>query len=106
MTKRAQVLALLRKAGPAGVTTGELLQAGAGSRYGARVLELRALGHVIEAKRVRDGSWRYTLTGDVERTVDARPLSPHAIDEPEPLALFEPAAPIAANALCWDEAAA
>jgi hypothetical protein len=43
------------------VTTHDLLECGAGSRYGQRIAEIRALGHVIEAKQVRAGSWRYRL---------------------------------------------
>jgi hypothetical protein len=40
--KRQRVLELLRAGGSHGVTTGELLAAGVGARYGARLLELRA----------------------------------------------------------------
>lgn len=66
MTRRDLTLSLLRAAGPSGVTTAELLQAGVGSRYGARLLELRELGHTITAEREREGSWRYIL--DTERS--------------------------------------
>jgi hypothetical protein len=72
MTNREIVLDLLRKAGPAGVTTGELLAGGAGSRYGARIKELRERGFEIESTLERPGSWRYRL----------------AAAEPEPICLF------------------
>jgi hypothetical protein len=61
-TRRALVYQLLRDAGPRGVTTNDLLLAGVGSRYSARILELREVGYVIESQRLRDGQWRYTLT--------------------------------------------
>ena len=64
MTRRQLALSLLEEAGGRGVTTAGFLQAGVGSRYGARILELRRDGHVIEAVRLRDGSWRYTLVSD------------------------------------------
>ena len=66
MTRRQLVLHLLREAGPRGVTTAELLQAGCGSRYGGRLFELREQGHVIEGERLREGSWRYRLVHDPE----------------------------------------
>ena len=43
------------------VTTHDLLECGAGSRYGQRLAELRAAGYVIDAWRERQGSWRYRL---------------------------------------------
>ncbi len=61
MTRRALLGHLLEQAGERGLTTAELLQAGIGSRYSARIWELREAGWVIEAHRIRDGSWRYTL---------------------------------------------
>lgn len=41
-------------------TTAELChpQVG-GERFGARILELRAAGHTIRSRRVREGSWLY-----------------------------------------------
>src|SRR5438105_98255 len=61
MTRRDLTLHLLREASASGVTTADFLRAGVGSRYGARLRELREAGHTITAKRERDGSWRYTL---------------------------------------------
>jgi hypothetical protein len=84
MTKRELVLHLLREAGPRGVTTAEFLQAGCGSRFGARVQELRDAGHVIGSRRVRAGSHVYVLQSS---------------------RLFESVPPAPTNALCWDEAA-
>lgn len=62
MTRKQLALHLLEEAGERGITTGELMKAGVGSRYGARLLELRAEGHIIESVRLRDGAWKYTLT--------------------------------------------
>lgn len=69
MTRRELALHLLRKAGQRGVTTGDFIRAGVGSRYSARLLELRRLGHRIESHRIREGSWRYILKPqlDIER---------------------------------------
>lgn len=67
MTHKELALHLLREAGDRGVTTAEMLQAGVGSRYSARLLELRQEGHLIESERIREGSWLYTLTHDAER---------------------------------------
>jgi hypothetical protein len=64
MTRRDLALHLLREAGSRGITTAEFLRAGVGSRYSARIMELRQAGHVIEAERIREGSWRYVLTHD------------------------------------------
>lgn len=61
MNRRTLVLSLLEDAGSAGVTTGDFLRAGCGSRFGARVQELRDRGYTITSERVRDGSWRYIL---------------------------------------------
>lgn len=65
MTRRELVLQLLTEAGGDGVTTGDFLRAGAGSRFGARIAELRADGYAIHAERVRDGEWRYWLAEDL-----------------------------------------
>jgi hypothetical protein len=39
----------------------ELLAAGGGIRYGARVAELRKRGHNITAENLGEGVWQYTL---------------------------------------------
>lgn len=75
MTRRALLLHLLQEAGDRGLTTAEIIQAGVGSRYGARLLELRKEGWVVEAERVRDGSWRYRLVGGVESGRGVQPPS-------------------------------
>jgi hypothetical protein len=67
VSKKQLFLDLLRKRGRYGVTTRELLEAGCGSRYGARLAELRDDGHVVTGVRLRNGSWRYTLIRDAER---------------------------------------
>lgn len=76
VTRRQLTLHLLREAGGRGVTTSEFLEGGCGSRFGGRILELREQGHMIETERVREGSFRYTLTFDVERDTTTRPVDP------------------------------
>lgn len=58
-TQRAYALHLLEEAGPRGITTNQLLQAGAGSRFGARVHELRH----DAGYRIDEHAERYTLHG-------------------------------------------
>lgn len=74
-TRRELLAKLLRDAGDHGVTTGELLQHGVGSRYSARLMELREQGWVVQAERVRDGQWRYILVSEPSSvaSVPARP---------------------------------
>lgn len=78
MSKKGKVLALLKLAGEHGVTTAEFLRHGCGSRFGARIQELRDEGYRIDSERVRDGSSRYRLVvstpGEVRRLreVDAQ----------------------------------
>lgn len=62
MTRLQLVEHLLTDAGSNGVTTSAFLRAGAGSRFGARVQELRDQGQHITCSRVRDGEFRYVLT--------------------------------------------
>jgi Helix-turn-helix domain len=98
MSKREHVLQLLREAGEHGVTTAQFLEAGCGSRFGARVQELRDAGWVIDARRVRVGSHVYVLGQEPQA---ATPASATAV---ESLQLFE--APAPANALLgWEDAA-
>lgn len=56
-----KVLDLLEAAGERGATTGELVQLGAGNRFGARIEELRKMNYIIEAVRERQSSFRYRL---------------------------------------------
>jgi hypothetical protein len=74
VTRRDLALSLLRDAGARGVTTHELLDSGVGSRYSARIRELRQEGHQITSERIREGSWRYTLESDVGREAEPVPL--------------------------------
>lgn len=75
MSKRTRALQTLRDRrgyGEGWVTGLELLQAGCGVRYAARVHELREQGHIIEcdtSKRDNFGDVisRFRLTFDVER---------------------------------------
>jgi len=55
-----RVLAMLQAAGVLGCTTGDFLRAGIG-RFGARVAELRAVGHVIQTVKLTDSSALYAL---------------------------------------------
>ena len=58
---------LLEEAAPRGVTTNEFLVAGCGSRFGARIHELRhAAGLRIDEERMRDGQSRYRLIQPAE----------------------------------------
>jgi hypothetical protein len=103
MTRRLLLLNLLEQAGDRGVTTGELLNAGVGSRYSARLMELREEGYV-EGTREREGSWRYVLAG-VGRGAGPgvssnAPCDPQASLSPSPDQLFTPA-----PASHYDEAA-
>ena len=80
MTKAQIALGLLRDAGERGVTTAEFMRAGVGSRYGARIHDLRKQGAKVEGEREREGSWRYWLVKDVdevERAVSPRSAPAH-----------------------------
>ncbi len=90
MTRRDLLLNVLEQAGARGVTTAEIIQAGVGSRYGARLLELRERGYVVEAVRVRDGSYRYTLLGGPGRPAACPPDLAY---DNAPLAMFDTPAP-------------
>ena len=102
MSKRDLVLQLLRDAGPRGVTTAALLEAGCGSRFGARVQELRKAGLTIDVERVREGSYRYTLRDGAPD--NSRAADPPALDtELETEQLFAAAArPLNAALHDWD----
>ena len=101
MSRRELLLHLLRQAGERGVTTSELLQACVGSRYGARLLELREEGHTISAERVRDGAWRYTLLDEPPAAVAETPPAPDGVPR-----LFDAPRAKPRNALFdWDDAA-
>lgn len=97
MSKRQQVERKLREAGPRGVTTAEFLEdGGCGSRFGARVQELRRLGLSIEVECVRPGCYRYTLLQ--EPAAPTRPAKAgHAFSR-----LFEPPAAAPMSALLHD----
>jgi hypothetical protein len=95
MSKRQLVFNLLYEAGRHGVTTSELLAAGAGSRYGGRIFELRRMGHEIDTERLRAGAYRYTL-----RCPGPLVLAPDYVDTSESLFDIEPLSP----PLDWDAA--
>lgn len=78
-TQRDVIRRLLREAGARGITTSELLVAGAGVRYSARVLELREQGYEIVTERIGPGQARYRLVREPERPTPPAPRS----DQPE-----------------------
>ena len=60
LTRAERILLRLRQGPATGI---ELLQAGGGTRYGARLLELRRAGHAIETDM--SGEWpTYTLIAE------------------------------------------
>jgi hypothetical protein len=63
-TKKPQhqrVLEML-KSNPDGVTTGEFCSTiGLASEYRRAISELRRKGHVVNAERLREGQWLYSL---------------------------------------------
>jgi len=69
-TRKWLLLSLLEAAGSRGVTTAECMSAGVGSRYSARLLELREAGYTVQSVRERDGSWRYTLLNSPDGEVE------------------------------------
>ena len=95
MNQRDQVLAMLKAAGPAGVHSFELLQAGL-PRAAARIVELRQAGFVIDSKRERlNGDargCRYRLF-PVLTEVRVEP----AVDAVADLPLFAPPVPLDAQ---------
>jgi hypothetical protein len=65
-----RVLKALRDRGQAGATTAQLGEV-AGFRFGARLHELREAGYVIDTRRERRGSSRYTLVAEPGDQVEA-----------------------------------
>jgi hypothetical protein len=70
-----KILRDLQHAGPVGRTTADLLHVG-GSRYSARIHELRRDGHNITEHRERQGSSRYVLQPDASPVVEGEPDAP------------------------------
>jgi hypothetical protein len=63
MSQRMRVLTMLQTADNRGVTSSEFYAAHL-PRFGARLLELRERGYVIETQRESDSVWRYTLLNE------------------------------------------
>ena len=63
-TKCERLLALLSDGKPHGQR--ELLEVG-GFRYGARIMDLRAQGHVIESIHIGGSEWRFRLVSPAQR---------------------------------------
>lgn len=55
------LLRLLTQAGEKGLTTHQLLESGVGSRYGARIRNLREAGYEITTDQIGPYSFRYRL---------------------------------------------
>lgn len=70
MTNRDRVLAALRARPNQWLSGHDLVDAGGGWRYGARVYELRQAGHVIEERRDPTGR---TSVGQYRLVVDVKP---------------------------------
>lgn len=77
-------------AGDKGVVTADFLQAHL-PRFSARIMELRAQGHIIDSYRLRNGSWRYILRAEptspsIEQAKGPThgPSSPSVEDDPLP----------------------
>ena len=79
MTQKQTVLRLLQD-NPGGVTTADFCSAHV-PRFSARIEELRKEGHRISSQRVREGQWRYRLSGGAARFVGA--FSSHTPKEPQ-----------------------
>jgi hypothetical protein len=86
--RQALTLAMLRQTGSQGVTTSEFLAGGCGSRFAARIDQLRRSGWVITCERVRQGEYRYRLRG---RRDDGDQL--RAPDGPRPALFMPPPSP-------------
>jgi len=96
-----KALRLLRSAGDRGVTTQDFLLAGVGSRYSARIFELRReFGCDIEEQRQRAGSSRYWLREEPPGLDQSAPGSaartPREAGGGHPLSLASPG-PLAAD---------
>lgn len=77
-----RVLYALRAAGQKGATTGELAQPDCGgTRFGARIDELRKAGCVVFRVQLQPGRWRYWLQEDV---FEAQETRVRAHDQAEP----------------------
>lgn len=71
MTRKEITLALLQTAAAneKGVTTQEFLTCGAGSRFGARILELRQEGFIIQGQVAESNGRRKRVNGYVHTLV-------------------------------------
>ena len=87
MTKKEQVLSMLKAAGDRGVTNRELNEAGI-YRYSARIKELRDEGTEVDTIRIKGGYFKFRLApfspcGPVEGAEDTANAHPREGDLPE-----------------------
>lgn len=66
LSSRDRILNALKSAGEKGATNTELVSIC--FRYGARIFDLRNLGHNIESHQEQDGVWRFILREPVVAT--------------------------------------
>lgn len=91
MTKKEQVLSMLKAAGDRGVTNRELNEAGI-YRYSARIKELRDEGVEVDTIRIKGGYFKFRLAhipfgpaGGAERADTPRPRAddlPESVSSP------------------------
>jgi hypothetical protein len=82
--QRDRILALLKDCAPAWVPLPDILALGI-AQYGARIFELRRLGHRIESKQDGDRSW-FRLVTALASTPDAMsPTTQEPVADPESL---------------------
>ncbi len=66
-----EVYEILKAAGDRGITTSEFLSSRCGSRYSARILELRAkFGCQISTERLSQGNYRFRLLSAPSPSMD------------------------------------
>jgi hypothetical protein len=76
MTQCDRILEKLTRAGAAGVSNFQLNNLC--FRYGARLMDLRKRGYVIDSKHIKGSEWRFTL------------LNPDVVREERPQSTFVP----------------
>lgn len=83
MTQRDRTLMLLQRAGSEGVSTAAFLEAYI-PRFSARIEELRREGFQIARERLRQGSFKYTLTDVGGGVGQGQSHTPREVDGADP----------------------